>query len=210
MKWDVINIEGKKVKSIDLPDEVYGLEMNEAVLHSVVKAYRANRRQGTHAVKTRAFVSGGGKKPFKQKGTGNARQGTSRSPLMPGGAVLHGPQPRDYTQHINHKVKQLALKVALSDKIRHKTLVIVDDFAVKSYSTKQVLQVLKNLGHQDSKVLLSDSRSDDFLYRSSRNIHRVGTVPSAQVNAEDVLGHELLIISESAVQTLGQRLQGKA
>src|SRR3954471_1172662 len=104
MKWDVLNIKGEKVKSVELPDDIYGVDMNEAVLHSVVKAYQANRRQGTHATKTRAYVSGGGKKPFRQKGTGSARQGTSRSPLMPGGATLHGPQPRSYRQNITQRV----------------------------------------------------------------------------------------------------------
>ena len=126
----------KQSKKIDLPDEVFGREMNEAVLHAVVKAYRANARQGTHATKTRSTISGGGRKPFKQKGTGGARQGSKRSPLQEGGAVAHGPQPRDYRQDTNQKVRQLALSVALSDRVRHQHLHIIDDFKLDKYSTK--------------------------------------------------------------------------
>ena len=122
MKVKVTDISGKEVKEIDLPDSIYNVPMNEHVLHHVVKAYRANKRQGTHATKTRSHVRGGGKKPFRQKGTGNARQGSSRSPVFPGGAVVHGPTPRDYTQSLNKKTKKLAIKIALSDKLRHNQL----------------------------------------------------------------------------------------
>ncbi len=118
MELQVHNIQGKAVKKIQLPEAIYAVEMNEALLHSVVKAYQANRRQGTHATKTRSLVSGGGKKPFKQKGTGGARAGSTRSPLQPGGGQLHGPQPRDYRQSVNKKIRQLALKIALSDKAK--------------------------------------------------------------------------------------------
>lgn len=206
MKWDVINIKGEKVKEYDLPESIYGVDMNEAVLHSVVKAYRANRRQGTHATKTRSLVSGGGKKPFRQKGTGNARQGSSRSPLMPGGAVCHGPQPRDYRQQVNKKVRQLALKIALSDKVKHKKLILVDDFAITNYSTKHIVGALKVFS---SNALLADERKDDFLYRSARNIHKVDAVLSSEMNAEQVLRHETLVLSETALKALEQRFGGE-
>lgn len=208
MKWDVVNLKGEKVKSIDLSDEIYAVEMNEAVLHSVVKAYQANKRQGTHATKTRSFVSGGGKKPFRQKGTGGARQGTSRSPLMPGGAVCHGPQPRSYRQDVNQKVKQLALRVALSDKIRHKRFVVVNDLTVVDYKTKYISSALKDL-KQPKTVLISDERKDDLLYKSARNLHGVEVIPSSALNAENVLRYESLILSESALLVLEQRLKGK-
>ena len=136
MKWHVVNIEGKKLREIELPESVFGCESNESVIHSVVKSYMANRRQGTHATKTRSLVSGGGKKPFRQKGTGSARQGSSRSPLMEGGAVSHGPQPRDYTQRINKKVKQKAMLIALSDKVRHNNLVWSIPSLKKSFPQK--------------------------------------------------------------------------
>lgn len=209
MKWQVINIKGEKVREIDLPDDIYGLEMNEPVLHTVVKAQLANKRQGTHATKTRSMVSGSGKKPFRQKGTGGARQGCSRSPLMPGGAVTHGPQPRDYHQKVNAKVKQLALKVALSDKARHKKLYVVDDIAIQKYSTKQILSMFRNC-QTGNNTLIADDRKDDLLYKSARNIHGANAVGCSNLNAVDVLRHEALLLSESAAKSLQQRFERKA
>lgn len=205
MELQVYNIEGKPVKKLNVSEAIYGVEMNEPVLHSVVKAYRANRRQGTHAVKTRSLVSGGGKKPFRQKGTGNARQGSSRSPLQPGGGTLHGPQPRDYRQKVNRKTRQLALKVALSDKVRHGRLVVVDDFALENYSTRHVAGLLKNL--KTEKALVADERNDDRLYRSSRNLQHVGSIRPDEMNAENVLRYETLVISETALNALQKRFE---
>ena len=206
MELEVKNIEGKAVRKINVSDAIFGLDLNEAVLHNVVKAYRANRRQGTHATKTRSHVSGGGKKPFKQKGTGNARQGSSRAPNYPGGAVAHGPQPRDYTQKSNRNERRLALKVALSERIRNGTLTIVDDFAISAYSTKHVAGVLKTLGGRTT--LLADERKDDFLHRSARNIYGAAAVIAHEMNAEDVLRHDALVISENGINALQQRLEG--
>ena len=208
MQIEVKNISGKVVKKIEVSDSIYGVELNEAVLHMVIKAYRANRRQGTHATKTRSFVSGGGKKPFKQKGTGNARQGSTRSPLNPKGAVLHGPQPRDYREKLNHKQKQLALKVAMSERLRNGKLVVVDSFAISKYSTKHITGALKALGA--SRAVLSDERKDDILFKSARNLHGVNAVSPAELNAENVLRHESLILSETAILALQQRLLGGA
>jgi large subunit ribosomal protein L4 len=207
MEIQVKDIKGKAVKNINLPAAIYGVEMNEHVLHLVVKAYQAARRQGTHATKTRAFVSGGGKKPFKQKGTGGARQGTSRSPLMPGGAIVFGPQPRDYREKTNAKLRQLALKVALSDKVRHGKLIVVNDFALSKYSTKHVISALGALGV--SKAVLADERKDDLLYKSTRNIHGAASVTPAELNAEHLLRFESLVISETALNTLHQRFEEK-
>lgn len=209
MKHDVLNIKGQKVRTIELPDDIYGLEMNEAVLHSVVKAYQANRRQGTHATKTKSLVSGTGKKPFRQKGTGGARQGSTRAPHMPGGAVAHGPQPRDYRQAINKQVKQLALKVALSDKMRHNKLIVVDDFAVSKYSTKAITTILASLNGGSQRALLSDERKDDFLFKSASNLYGAAVLAPTEINAENVLRHEALILSETAVRALQQRFEGK-
>jgi large subunit ribosomal protein L4 len=211
MKWDVTNIDGEKIKSIELPEAIFGVEMNEGVIHSVIKAYQANKRQGTHATKTRSLVSGGGKKPFRQKGTGGARQGSSRSPLNPGGGTAHGPQPRDYRQHINKKTKQLALKIALSDKVRHNKLFLVDDFGINSYNTKQIVKSLQVLskGEAARTTLLADERKDDFLYKSTRNIHGAMTLDPAAINAENILRYEALILSETALAALHQRLQGE-
>ncbi|MEN9835871.1 MAG: ribosomal protein [Pseudomonadota bacterium] len=207
MELQVYNIAGKALKKIQVPDEIYNVEMNGAVLHSVVKAYLANKRQGTHATKTKAMVSGGGKKPFKQKGTGGARQGSMRNPHMPGGGEAHGPQPRDYRQHTTKRVRQLALKIALSDKARNGRLFVVDDFAIGKYSTKHVLSVLGSL--KTAKALLADERKDDVLYKSTRNIHGAAAVLPTELNAENVLRYENLIISETALTTLQQRFEEK-
>lgn len=204
MKLEVKDINGKAVKTIEMPEAIYGVEMNEHALHTVSKALLANRRQGTHSTKTRSTVAGGGKKPFKQKGTGNARQGSSRVPSMPGGAVAHGPQPRDYTQKVNKKLRQLAMRVALSDKLRHDRLVVVDDFAVSGYSTKHVVGAMKTLS--SGKALLADERKDDLLYRSTKNIYGATCVQASEMNILDLLGHETLIISETALSTIQQRL----
>ena len=207
MELQVYNIDGKALKKIQVPDEIYDVEMNGGVLHSVVKAYQANRRQGTHATKTKAMVSGGGKKPFKQKGTGGARQGSTRNPHMPGGGESHGPQPRDYRQYTTKKARQLALRIALSDKARNGRLFVVDDFAIAKYSTKHVLKVMGSL--KTAKALLADERKDDVLYKSARNIHGATALLSAELNAENVLRFENLIISETALTTLQQRFEEK-
>jgi large subunit ribosomal protein L4 len=208
MKWDVTNIDGEKIRSIELPESIYGVEMNEGVLHSVIKAYQANKRQGTHATKTRSLVSGGGKKPFKQKGTGGARQGSSRSPLNPGGGTAHGPQPRDYRQAINKKTKQLALKIALSDKVRHNKLFLVDDFGINAYNTKHIIKALKAVSNGRT-TLLADERKDDFLYKSTRNIHGAVTLEPTAINAENVLRYEALVVSETALAALHQRFESE-
>ena len=186
MEIQIKDIKGKAVKSVKLPEAIYGVPMNEHVLHLVVKSYQAARRQGTHCTKTRAYVSGGGKKPFKQKGTGGARQGTNRSPL-------------------NQKLRQLALRVALSDKVRHGKLVVVNDFALSKYSTKHLLGALSALGV--GKALFSDERKDDLLYKSARNIHGATSVAPAELNAEHVLRYESLVISETALNSLHQRVE---
>jgi large subunit ribosomal protein L4 len=207
MEIEVKNIQGKAVKKVSLSAEVFGVEMNEHLLHLVVKAYQANRRQGTHATKTKAMVSGGGKKPFKQKGTGEARQGSSRSPLNPGGGVSHGPQPRDYNEKINAKSKQAALTVALSEKLRHNRLVVVDDFKVSGKpSTKHIVIALNTL--KVPKALLLDERKDDLLFKSTRNIHGAACISPTEVNAEQVLRFENFVITESGLKALQLRLQG--
>lgn len=205
MELNVYNIEASKIKTIEVPDSIYNVEMNEAILHAVVKAYQANRRQGTHATKTKAFVSGGGKKPFKQKGTGGARQGSLRNPHMPGGGEAHGPQPRDYRQYTTKKARRLALKVALSEKVRHGKLIVVNDFLIEKYSTKQVKKILAQFKAQ--KTLFADERKDDVLYKSARNLYGTKVLPPAEINAESVLRYEHLIISETALTSLAQRFQ---
>ena len=208
MEWKLTDIEGKELKTIKLSNEVFAQPMNEAVLYQVVKAYQANKRQGSHATKTRSLISGSGKKPFKQKGTGNARQGSSRSPLMEGGAVVHGPQPRDYTQAINKKVRQLAIKIALSEKAKHKQLFVVDKATMTDYSTKKAASMIQNL-IPEHNVLIVDGDNNKFFSKSVKNIYKVDTVPVAEVNASHVLGRTSLLCTESGLKELTKRLEGK-
>lgn len=204
MEIQVKNIEGKVVKKIALADEVFDIPMNEHLLHVILKSYRANRRQGTHATLNFRRVSGTGKKPFKQKGTGGARQGSMIAPHMPGGAVAHGPMPRCYREYPNKKTKKIALSMALADKLRHGKLTVVDDFSIKNYSTKNILKVMKALSLQ--KALFSDMTSDDYLYKSVRNIYGSGCLSVNDINAENVVAHENLVVSEKAILELAKRL----
>lgn len=199
-------MDGDNVGEITLPDPVFGASLNMGLLHSVVKAYQANRRQGTHATKTRSLVSGSGAKPFRQKGTGRARQGSTRGPHQYHGAVAHGPQPRNYRQFPNKKMKQQAMRVALSDKVRWQKLLIVDQIELEKYSTKLVrnmlIKVLPNLG----KTLVVDERQDDLLYKSLRNMHMASSSTSQLVNAEDILLSHYLILTKTSLHHLCERL----
>jgi large subunit ribosomal protein L4 len=199
MKWNVVDNAGSKVKDVDLPDSVYSVELKEDLLHKAVKVLLANKRQGTHATKTRSLVSGGGKKPFKQKGTGNARQGSSRSPLMEGGAVSHGPQPRDYRLKLNKKMRDVAMNVALSDKVRNEKLLVLENINFNEFSTKKVLSMLSTLG-VTGKSLIVTHEKNDHLYRSARNIPGVKTSNNNELCLEDILLHDHLIIAEDALK----------
>ena len=200
----VRNMQGAEVGKIPLPQDVFGLEANKALLHQVIIALQANKRQGTHATKTRSLVSGGGRKPFRQKGTGNARQGSRRSPLMRGGATVHGPMPRSYRQTLPRKMKNTALKIMLSDRLRATKLHIIDKIELASYSTKNIVALLNTFGI--SKVLVSDVRTDDYLYRSARNIYRTRVKDALLINALDVAGHESLLITKAGIESISTRL----
>jgi large subunit ribosomal protein L4 len=204
MQFEVKNIQGQKLKDIDLPDSIFGVEWKDHIVHQVVKAYLANKRQGTHATKTRSYVSGGGRKPFKQKGTGNARQGSTRSPLAPGGAISHGPQPRDYTQKTSKKSRQLALKMVLSNKASNGQLFVIDEFSAEKHSTKHMLSVMDGLGVK--AMLVSDERKDDLVFKSTRNIQGCAYLTPEELNAEHLLKHESFVLTENALGVLQQRL----
>ncbi|MCX6118061.1 MAG: 50S ribosomal protein L4 [Proteobacteria bacterium] len=202
---DIILKDGKGQGStkVNLASNIFGLPMNEHLLHTVAKAYRANARQGTHATKTKAMVSGGGKKPFKQKGTGEARQGSSRSPLNPGGGVSHGPQPRDYNEKINKAIKQQALAVVLSNRFKTGNISLVTTFGLSSYSTKSISKVVATFGGK--KSLLIDAEGNDYLFKSCRNIYGVNSVSAKDVNAYDVLDSENVILTQAALVALNAR-----
>ena len=201
---EVIDTTGNSLRNIKVSPEVFAVAPNHGLIHEVIVGLRANQRQGTHATKTRAFVSGSGKKPFRQKGTGSARRGSNRSPLMRGGAVCHGPHPRNYHRKIPRRVRSQALRIMLSDRLRHGRLIVVDDFKVKEYRTKAIVKMLTAIGA--NKPLLADDRSDDFLYRSTRNIYRAAVVPAQEVNALHIASHESLVVSEQALRAIENRL----
>lgn len=202
MTVDVLTKDGSKAGSVELPESVFGIEPNEHAMYQAVRAYLANRRQGTHKIKTRAEVSGGGKKPFKQKGTGGARRGSSRSPLNPGGGKIHGPKPHLYTIELPIKVKRLARKSALTLRARENNLVVVEDFSMSAPKTREVASMLKAVNLEGAKVLMLLSKVDETIVRSARNIAGVSTFPADKISAYDVLNHGKLLIFKSAIETI--------
>jgi len=205
MQIDVVNIEGKKVGNIELADAVFATEVKEYLLWEVVKAQRAAKRAGTHATKTREFVRGGGKKPYKQKGTGSARQGSSRAPNFVGGGKVFGPHPRDYSYTVPKKVRRAALACALSLRAQEKKLVVLDKLTFEVPKTKQLAGILKALG-VDSAVLV-DGKENVQLSKSARNLPSSKFLPPEGLNVYDILDHVGLIITEGAVRAIEARIQ---
>ena len=183
---------------VTLAPEVFEVEVRPEILNLVVRAYRNALRAGTHAVKTRAFVSGGGKKPFKQKGTGNARQGSNRSPIMRGGAIIFGPQPRDYSFKVNKKVRALALRMALSSRVAD-GLMIVKNIEIAEAKTKNIVAMLKAL-NTGKKALIVTKDVDPMIVRASNNIPGVKTTFVGSLNVHDILDCDKFIISQDAVK----------
>ncbi|MFA5323534.1 MAG: 50S ribosomal protein L4 [Smithella sp.] len=197
---DVFNIEKKKVAKVDLNDAVFGAEVNEAVIYDVVKMQLASRRSGTASTKTRSDVRGGGKKPWRQKGTGRARSGTSRSPIWRSGGTVFGPHPRDFSYSIPKKVRKKALISALSMKFKENKMLILKDFPMEKISTR----VFKNVVDLFSlkKVLFVLDDNNEVLLKSSRNIKNVKMIRSEGINVYDILNHEHLILLEPSVKKI--------
>jgi len=205
MQIDVVNIEGKKVGNIELADAVFATEVKEYLLWEVVKAQRAAKRAGTHATKTREFVRGGGKKPYKQKGTGSARQGSSRAPNFVGGGKVFGPHPRDYSYTVPKKVRRAALACALSLRAQEKKLVVLDKLTFEAPKTKQLAGILKALGVASAVVV--DGKENVQLSKSARNLPSSKFLPPEGLNVYDILDHVGLIITEGAVRAIEARIQ---
>ncbi len=196
---DVLNADGKKAGTADLPAEVFDVQTNVPLIHQVVVAQLAAARQGTHSTKTRGEVRGGGKKPYKQKGTGRARQGSTRAPQFAGGGVVHGPQPRDYSQRTPKKMKAAALRGALSDRARAGRVHVVSGFAPGAApSTKSALQVLANLSGRKN-VLVVVERQDEITWKSLRNVERVHLLVADQLNTYDVLISDDVVFTQGAL-----------
>ena len=204
-KLTVYNIEGKEAGSIDLP-ETFGKDVNDAVMHQAVVMYQANQRQGNADTKIRSEVSGGNKKPFRQKGTGRARQGSSRSPLMHHGGVVFGPHPRDFGYTVPKKVRVAALRESLNAKYKLNAIVCVDQILVPSGKTKDFIAVLKNL-KADGKVLALFEGSSKEVSLASRNLSRIQIEPAAEVNVLDVLKNNKILATKAAMEKLLKRLQ---
>ena len=200
-KIDVYDVDGKKLKSMDLKEEVFGIKPNEAVVHSVLVNYLANQRQGTQSTKTRAEVRGGGKKPWRQKGTGRARQGSIRAPQWIKGGIALGPKPRSYKYKINKKEKQLAIRSLLSSKVLENSLTVVDKFDFKEIKTKQVVSALNNL-KVEGKTLIMIPEKDEILQRSARNVENVRTISVSTINVFDLLKYKNLVLTVDTVKKL--------
>ena len=200
-KVDVYDIEGKKVKTLELKEEVFGIAPNEAVVHSVMVNYLANQRQGTQSTKTRAEVSGGGRKPWRQKGTGRARQGSIRAPHWVGGGVALGPKPRSYNYTVNKKEKRLAIKSMLSSKVLENELIVVEKLPLKEIKTKEMARILNNL-KVDGKAVILLPQKDEIVQKSERNIEGVKTLQVETINVYDLLKHKNLVVTEDTVKKL--------
>ena len=200
-KIDVYDVDGKKLKSMELKEEVFGIKPNEAVVHSVLVNYLANQRQGTQSTKTRAEVRGGGKKPWRQKGTGRARQGSIRAPQWIKGGIALGPKPRSYKYRVNKKEKQLAIRSLLSSKVLESSLTVVDKFDFKEIKTKQVVNCLNNL-KVEGKTLIMIPEKDEILQRSARNIENVRTISVSTINVFDLLKYKNLVLTVDTVKKL--------
>ena len=196
----VYNIEGKEVGSIELNDAVFGVEVNEHLVHMAVVNQLANNRQGTQSAKTRSEVSGGGRKPWRQKGTGHARQGSTRSPQWTGGGVVFAPKPRDYSFKMNKKEKRIALLSALSSKVADNKIVVFDAFNLAEVKTKKFAEVMSNLKVDKALVVIEGENKNVVL--SGRNIPTVKVSATNEINTYDVLKYETLVVTKAAVEKL--------
>ena len=196
----VYNIEGKEVGSIELNDAVFGVEVNEHLVHMAVVNQLANNRQGTQSAKTRSEVSGGGRKPWRQKGTGHARQGSTRAAQWTGGGIVFAPKPRDYSFKMNKKEKRIALLSALSSKVAESKIVVLDEFKLDEIKTKKFVEVMNNLKVENALVVLEGENKNVVL--SGRNIPSVKVTATNEINTYDVLKYTTLVVTKAAVEKL--------
>ncbi|MBN2878982.1 MAG: 50S ribosomal protein L4 [Clostridia bacterium] len=200
-KVNTYDIKGKKVSEIELSDDIFAVEVSTSSMHQVIVAHLANKRQGTQSALTRAEVSGGGKKPWRQKGTGRARVGSSRNPVWKHGGVAFAPKPRDYSKSVNKKVRRLAIKSALTGKLADKQLYVLEDLNIEAPKTKEMVGVLKAL-KIDGKALIVTKDVNEDVVRASSNIKGVKTTISTSMNVYDILNCESLILTRTAVESI--------
>jgi large subunit ribosomal protein L4 len=199
-KVSVYNMEGKEVDTIDLSDAVFGVEVNEHLVHMAVVQQLANKRQGTQKAKTRSEVSGGGRKPWRQKGTGHARQGSTRAPQWTGGGVVFAPVPRDYSFKLNKKEKRAALKSALTSRVQENKLIVVDELKFDEIKTKNFKQVIDNLNVSKAYVVINDN--DENVVKSARNLPNVQTALTNTINVYDIMKGGTVILTKDAAKTI--------
>ncbi len=197
----VLNMEGKKVGDIELNDAIFGVEVKGHLIHSAVVLHLANRRQGTQSTKTRAEVRGGGRKPWRQKGTGRARQGSIRSPQWTGGGVVFAPKPRDYSFKVNRKEKQMALKCALTTRVHDQKIVVLDDLTLNEIKTKQMVKVLSALNLKKA-LIVTDGDSSKNVMLSSNNIQGIKTAAVNNLNVYDILKYDTFVVTKEALQKI--------
>ncbi|MEA4890850.1 MAG: 50S ribosomal protein L4 [Clostridiaceae bacterium] len=197
-KVDVYNMEGTVTGSLDLSDAIFGIEPNQDVLHRTLINQLANRRQGTHSTKTRSEVSGGGRKPYRQKGTGRARQGSTRSAQHVGGGIIFGPKPRDYSYTLPKKVRRLAMKSALSAKVASGSLIVLESLELPEIKTQKMVKILSNIGANSSTLLVTVNR-DETIEKSTRNIIGVKTALINTINVFDILKFDKFVVTKEAV-----------
>jgi len=196
----VLNMEGKEVGSIELNDAVFGVEVKEHLMHKAVVLQLANNRQGTQSAKTRAAVRGGGRKPWRQKGTGHARQGSIRAPQWKGGGVVFAPQPRDYSFKMNKKEKKAAICSALTSRVNENKLIVLDEFKLDEIKTKTMKKVLTDIKAEKALIVLGDKQDNVIL--SARNLEKVDTTLANSVNVYDILKHDTLVMTKDAVSKI--------
>ena len=199
-KVELLNIKGEKVKDINLNEEIFGITPNKEVLNDAIIFTMASLRQGTHKTKNRSEVSGGGRKPWRQKGTGRARQGSIRAVQWVGGGRYGTPVPRDYSKKQNRKERQLAIKSALSDRANEKAIIVLDKFEVKEPKTKEMINILETLKVADKKVLLVVKELDDNIILASRNIQNLVLILADEINVLDIVGTDVMVITEDALK----------
>lgn len=200
-KVTMLNMEGKEAGTIELKDEIFGIEPNANAVHAVVKNYLANQRQGTQSAKTRGEVRGGGRKPFRQKGTGRHRQGSSTDPSQIGGGVVFAPKPRSYNYAVPKKVKRLALKSVLSAKVQDGEIIVLDELKMDAPKTKEMVKTLANIG-AEKKALIVTAVKDDNVVRSAANIPGVRTALVGTMNVYDIINHTSFIVTKEAVEKI--------
>ena len=206
-KVELLNLKGEKVKDININEEIFGITPNKAVLHDAIILTMASLRQGTHKTKNRSEVSGGGRKPWRQKGTGRARQGSIRSVQWVGGGNYGTPVPRDYSKKQNRKERRLALKSALTEKANEKAIIVLENLSLQTPKTKEMISILETLKVADKKVLLVVDAFDDNMILASRNIQNLVLILAEEINVLDLVGTDVMVVTETALKNIEEVLK---